>query len=190
MKISVSIIILLFFGITNNVFAQEDEDSIACLDIKTIVGLKNRPIENAIVDVFLGNELIQETTTNDHGELHVVLMRNKIYTLVFMKDNLVDRMVSINTTMPILPNQEVYKFDCALDMMEGRKPRGNWDAFDFPYALVYFNEKAFHYEFDKKYTAAIKKEIKETQNFIAGKNKRNIERTDVDAIQALIDANP
>lgn len=155
-------ILMPFNIIASSVNKVSDNDSIA-LKINLKVVYKETSIDGAVVTVFLGNEEIKGGETNRIGAYKVNLIREKLYTIRISKEGYETKLVQIATAVPDKYASDSYKFSITIDMMKENKKIKNEDALEFPSALISFDLKKEKFEYDKKYTNTIKKEIREAK---------------------------
>ncbi len=140
-------------------------DKDACL---AIVGYFDKlPAVKAVkVELFLGSELIDSVKTKTNRDFRFVLLRNKRYSLHITAPGYYSRFLTINTDLADNINTNplfVFEFDLQLI----QEMQGVDDFYlDFPIASISFDQKLKAFNFSKKYTEAMQKEVKkaETQN--------------------------
>lgn len=137
-------------------------DSIA-LKIHMNVTFKDKAIANAEVKVFLDNKEIITGETNKAGLYNIDLYKNQLYTIKISKAGFQTKVIQVSTEIPERFMDRSYKFDITTEMMKLDKKLQDEDALEFPTALIFFDEQHEKFEYDKKYTTSIKKEIRDAK---------------------------
>lgn len=117
------------------------------------------------VELICGNNTV-ETITLKNGRKNFTfrLVKDKYYTIRISKNGYLARLVGIDTKMDDdLVDLYEFAFETKLiDVKQSEKV--NKDLADFPIAIIYFNDRKECFDYNRKYTASLKKELYLTKN--------------------------
>jgi hypothetical protein len=156
-----AICLLLFFFCSG--YAQKQgkkkgggENPDAILELSGIAVYNNAEIENISVAIYKDGVKENEFVSSKKDKLFFSLVKNASYSITFNKEGYIQRLISINTEVPVnLKSDEPYGFDFEVEMIP---VDNNFNAYylDFPVASIGFNPDKMVFENDAKYSEGIK----------------------------------
>jgi tetratricopeptide (TPR) repeat protein len=152
-KILISVFLIAFLsGISS--FAQESE---RYLEVRGISELEMQPLARATANLYEGTNKIQSIQSAADGSFSFKLEINKQYTIEVVKDGLVGKKISFNTTMP---DEEkgtwINEFSIGLiKYCDGV----DYSALKEPVDIVKFDPKRRQYVSDKDYVSRMRPKI-------------------------------
>ena len=167
-------------GRAGNLTKNDSTRSTECLTVAGVaVDEKNNPIDGAEIKLFKKNdemEWIEVTNVSYHDHnFSFTLDVNEYYTIEVKKSGFVTRTVGISTMMPCSSKLDSrYRFEFDVTLFKETKGADDY-YFDFPVALISYDQKADAFNNNNKYTNHIKAKIKAeldritVQNMINGK---------------------
>lgn len=132
-----------------------------CLEMKGIITDDYDRLKGSTVNLYVNNDKVKTFTTSSTGKFQFLLNRDLQYTIEVLKEGYLPKKISINTTMPPLPESKVYVlnvFDFEVQMDEDLGNIFN-EIKDFPIALISFDPKENAFDYSFKYTESIRFEI-------------------------------
>jgi tetratricopeptide (TPR) repeat protein len=152
-KILISVFLFAFFsGISS--FAQESE---RYLEVRGTSELEMQPLSNATADLYEGTNKIQSIQTAADGSFSFRLEINKQYTIEVVKNGLVGKKISFNTTMP---DEEKGKWMNEFSIGLVKYCDGvDYSALKEPVDIVKFDPKRRQYVSDKDYVGRMRPRI-------------------------------
>lgn len=99
------------------------------------------------------------TLSRNHKHFYLSLKRDSYYTIRVSKPGYASKLICVNTQS----NSEInglylFQFEVAL-ITETEAKKLDQDAIDFPVALIYFDPDDQAFNYNKKYTASLKKQL-------------------------------
>jgi hypothetical protein len=89
-----------------------------------------------------------------------ILARNSTYAIRISKKGFVSKYVSINTDMPV-DDEVIHRFVFETPLLKkDAMAHLNREAMDLPIAIIHFDTKKRCFNYNKEYTASIKKELR------------------------------
>ncbi len=153
-------LLLLIVAITANVNISnaQEETKPGFLPVYGVITVNNSKVKEAKVNVYDGNQLVQEIPASKRGEFATDLALNKHYTFEFLAEGAVTKRIAVNTYIE-KKNAPPVPFDCfvylvLLEQVEG----SDISILDFPVALVSYNEKKKQFEPQLGYSMNMMKE--------------------------------
>jgi tetratricopeptide (TPR) repeat protein len=152
-KILISVFLIAFFsGISS--FAQESE---RYLEVRGTSELEMQPLSSATANLYEGTNKIQSIRTAADGSFSFKLEINKQYTIEVVKDGLVGKRISFNTTMP---DEEKGKWMNEFSIGLVKYCDGvDYGALKEPVDIVKFDPKRRQYVSDKDYVGRMRPRI-------------------------------
>jgi tetratricopeptide (TPR) repeat protein len=145
-------LIAFFSGISS--FAQESE---RFLEVRGTSELEMQPLSNATANLYEGTNKIQSIQTAADGSFSFKLEINKQYTIEVVKDGLVGKKISFNTTMP---DEEKGKWMNEFSIGLVKYCDGvDYSALKEPVDIVKFDPKRRQYVSDKDYVGRMRPRI-------------------------------
>ena len=143
----------------NQSFSQ---DSLSCLAIvgKCVQG-ENDVREYKVV-LYDGNEKINSKEVIKERDFAFVLKKNKSYSIQITKSGYLNRLISVDTHLPAnVSISPVFRFVFEIEMKKQlKKSASDDDALDFPLVLISYNSELDRFDYNRKYTAKIKEDIR------------------------------
>ncbi len=152
-RILISVFLIAFFsGISS--FAQESE---RYLEVRGTSELEMQPLSSATANLYEGTNKIQSIQTASDGSFSFRLEINKQYTIEVVKDGLVGKRISFNTTMP---DEEKGKWMNEFSIGLVKYCDGvDYSALKEPVDIVKFDPKRRQYVSDKDYVGRMRPKI-------------------------------
>ncbi|MBI2269309.1 MAG: hypothetical protein HYU69_03020 [Bacteroidetes bacterium] len=142
--------------------------NVKCLDVIVKASEKTHSLSDITLKVYLGNEVVFEI--NNISRKKISLNVNEHYTIEVSKEGYFSKLVSVSTFMPSdadLDDGYVYEYDLDFDLVKQKKGIDTY-YMDFPIALISYNGIKDKFDYSRKYTKHIVKEIrKNTGNTFA-----------------------
>jgi len=164
--------ILLLF-IQSNLFAQTaGAKKKAPRDTKddclAVIGFFNNTkyIKKITAYLYEGSTIIDSAIVNSMKDFGFILKKNKEYSIKIMSKGYYPRLISVNTKIPDdVSTVPIFVFEFEITLLPETK--GVDDYFtDFPIALIDFNTKTEKFNYNKKYTENIQKELDKVEGQI------------------------
>ncbi len=160
-KIAICLFILNSLFSLDSFAQKKKKQRDATDDCLAIIGFfyNQNQIRNINAYLYEGPNIIDSTKVNSMKDFGFILKKNKEYSLKIVAKGYYPRLISFDTRLPddvsIVP-VFVFEFDIILIP----EIKGVDDYFtDFPIALVEFEPKTQKFNYNKKYTAKIQKEL-------------------------------
>lgn len=181
--------VMLFFANFFSAVAFGSNRDSTCMKVKIEVFYKDYPVKDAIVYLYQKNSVIDKKVTNKKGKYTFSLSKNEEYTIDVSKTGCEKRLVSIQT---YLPNDEeitddLYTIEMRIDLWDEIASLKNEDVLEFPIAVFAYDKDSQDFEYNKKYTDSMKKEIQYTitSNRRERKNKINPDNIIMSEIKSM-----
>lgn len=123
---------------------------------------EDKKMKKVIVELFEENKVVDSYKTKGNGKFGFELMNDKIYTLQLSKDGFYIKRITINTSLPDGVKEEFFfDFDIGLvpELEEDVKAKDE-SLYDFPSAIIHFDDRKKEFHFDKNYTRDLMKDIR------------------------------
>ncbi len=162
MKNLIFLTILVLCFSNNSMFSSANrKDSTKCLVIRGRILNSAENIFDQCKIELINSEGVLDSVFLKNGSktFKFTLHRNSNYKIRVVKKGCVPKLISIDTKVPA-NNDNVYDFNFNIGLMtidEGN--RLNKEALDLPIAIIYFNERQEVFQYNREYTAKIKREI-------------------------------
>ncbi|HEY6163126.1 MAG TPA: hypothetical protein VI112_18000 [Bacteroidia bacterium] len=168
MKQAIRILSLTFLALTSGFVRtqasspRKTKDTLSCLEISGKVTASDDK-GKGMFTVYLSrdNNVLDSMIIGAGKVFKFTLQKNSYYTIRITRKGYVTRSVSINTGLPKgVSTDPLFRFH--FDMMllkEGQVRTKNKEAFDFPIALITYDNKKGWFDYSRKYTALVKKEM-------------------------------
>jgi tetratricopeptide (TPR) repeat protein len=152
-RILISVFLLAFLSAVGS-FAQENE---RYLEVRGISELEMQPLAKATANLYEGTNKIQSIQTASDGSFSFRLEINKQYTIEVVKDGLVGKKISFNTTMP---DEEKGKWMNEFSIGLVKHCEGvDYSVLNEPVDIVRFDPKRRQYTSDKDYVGRMRPRI-------------------------------
>jgi tetratricopeptide (TPR) repeat protein len=152
-KILISVFLIAFFsGISS--FAQESE---RYLEVRGTSELEMQPLSSATANLYEGTNKIQSIRTAADGSFSFKLEINKQYTIEVVKDGLVGKRISFNTTMPD-EEKGAWMNEFSIGLVK-YCDGVDYGALKEPVDIVKFDPKRRQYVSDKDYVGRMRPRI-------------------------------
>jgi len=156
MRVLFLLLLISFFSLSN---AQSlVNDTADCL---AVVGTFNnkKNVKNVWAYLFLDNDVIDSVETYTKLGFSFILKPNRHYSILITRTGYYSRLVSISTVLPpgVVPIPVfIFGFKCELF-----KQKNALDDYwlDFPIAQVAYDPESKIFEYDRRYTQAIKEKL-------------------------------
>ncbi|TND10608.1 MAG: hypothetical protein FD123_250 [Bacteroidetes bacterium] len=133
-----------------------------CLNLTGTINYNGTEIDAAEIILYLGNKEISRQSYTPKEKFLFLLEQNNVYTLEVIRAGMITRYIRIDTSLPddAVPtkSKELYYFDFELSMLKESQIVVNPYA-DLPIALIRYDKKRKAFDYNKDYTADIKKKI-------------------------------
>jgi hypothetical protein len=138
-----------------------------CLEIAgAVTNAGEGSSKECTVELICMNEVV-ETVTLQSGKKNFkfLLQKNKYYTIRISKKGFLSRLVGIDTNVSEDIEDDVFEFAFETKLIDQKNSdKVNTDLADFPIAIIYFNDKKECFDYSRKYTASMKKDLYLTKN--------------------------
>jgi hypothetical protein len=133
------------------------------LEISGIISHLDKGLEDALVELFEGNQVVDAFETKSNGKFKFNLLNEKIYTIQITKKEFYTKRISVSTKMPA-GMEDSFKFDFDIGMT--LKEEASYDPIlsEYPSALISFDAKRSEFRYDKDYTKTYFDEIEGANN--------------------------
>lgn len=142
--------------------------NIKCLDVRVKASEKAHLLRGISLKIYLNNEVV--SVISNVSVEKISLNVNEHYAIEVSKEGYFSKLVSISTFMPSdadLDDGYVYEYDLDFDLVKQKKGVDTY-YMDFPIALISYNGIKDKFDYSRKYTKHIVKEIrKNTGNSFA-----------------------
>lgn len=158
-KMILNIILLLAFTDAMAInFSRNKKDTVHCLKITGIIPCKYEDAP-ARVDLISYNNLIDSAVLDEGAtKFKFLLKKNTSYTIRITRSGYVDRLVCIDTSIP-MEEKELFKFIFTTKLMrDDVSTHLNQDALDFPIAMIYYDKEQQCFDYSKQYTVSVKRD--------------------------------
>jgi hypothetical protein len=142
-------------------------NSPVCLEIAGVVTNADGGIDKTCtVELICLGEVIEKVSLQaGKKDFRFLLHKNKYYTIRMSKNGFLSRLVGIDTNASEDIEDGVYEFAFETKLIDEKKSDNiNKDMADFPIAIIYFNDKKDCFDYNKKYTSSMKKDLYLTKN--------------------------
>lgn len=124
--------------------------------------LKNNLVKNIHVNLYIDDKRIDSTIVDGNQAFGFYLKRNVIYAIEIEKEGFIKKTVGVSTKLPDYAMEKPYfkfSFQVPLDKIgeEEKKIKG---IFDFPTAVIYYNDATGQFDYGLDETRVIKKKKK------------------------------
>ena len=113
-------------------------------DVLEITGaalLNNQRTSNYSISVYLDGTRIDSMYTKSKKDIKFYAAYNQVYTLLFQKENCLDKIVIVNTQLPIdLKSMQDDSFDFEIELSQALTKKSK-DLEDYPVAVLYIDKK-------------------------------------------------
>jgi hypothetical protein len=137
------------------------KDASACLEVTgKITGVSTK--DNFFtVYLFCYNTIVDSVKVTQGKTFRFRLVKNQQYSIKMEGSGFVSRLLSISTHLPEeVSISPVFRFHFETELIEQNNAKAlNNYALDFPIALISFDPQKSIFDYNRKYTARIKKEI-------------------------------
>ncbi len=147
-------VILIFFCTGISSFAQESE---RYLEVRGVSELEMQPLAKATANLYEGTNRVQSIQTAADGSFSFRLEINKQYTIEVVKDGLVGKKISFNTTMPD-EEKGTWMNEFSIGLLK-YCDGVDYSALKEPVDIVKFDPKRRQYESDKDYVGRMRPKI-------------------------------
>jgi len=131
------------------------------LKIKGDISNLSIDLTEAVIKLYDGNTLIETIKTNKAGKFQLNLLKDKQYMLEVCAENHLAKRIVLNTSVDEIIGKTP-EFHPSLELISEKLVRGtDYSELDFPYAIVEYDETLEGFDFNKEYTAEMKKLEKE-----------------------------
>ena len=124
-----------------------------------------RPIEDFIVDVYQGNEIINTIASGKKGKFSVDVFGGSEYTVEIFKEGYFPKRAILRTNVPEdIKKLDALKFDMQLvrisdyEELEAMDPFST-SIFDFPYVIFEYDKALKDFNYKKSYTDHVKEQF-------------------------------
>ncbi|MEQ9186482.1 MAG: hypothetical protein RLP15_02030 [Cryomorphaceae bacterium] len=134
-------------------------ESFEVLEISGVISVDDDGVEDALVELFEGNRVVDAFETKKNGKFKFTLFSNMVYTIQINKQGYYTKRISISTKVPVdFEGFEKFQFDVGLTAKDIEK----YDPAlaEYPSALIAFDTKKQAFNFDKDYTKTYFDEIR------------------------------
>ena len=158
-----SIYLFIFtFILSINTFAQKKKvEKIDPNDCLATIGMFYNKVQIPKLFAYLydGPTIVDSVKLNSNKEFGFILKKNKEYSIKIVAKGYYPRLISFNTKMPDdVSTSPLFLFE--FDIILIPVVKGVDDYFtDFPIAIVDWDDKSQKFNYNKKYTATIQKEL-------------------------------
>jgi hypothetical protein len=144
-----TIIVVLLCFITLS-FAQHTIDP--TFEISSVLTCKNKKLNDYDIILSYDGQLEDKVTIKKSGKkTAVTLKRNEIYSIIFHKEGFDDKIIMINTNMPVTEEAEdFYRLNLQIEMHADHAKQKK-EMVDFPVAVVKFEDKNKDFDFSERY---------------------------------------
>ncbi len=168
-RILISVFLIAFFsGISS--FAQESE---RYLEVRGTSELEMQPLSSATANLYEGTNKIQSIQTASDGSFSFRLEINKQYTIEVIKNGLVGKRISFNTTMPD-EEKGTWMNEFSIGLVK-YCDGVDYGALKEPVDIVKFDPKRRQYVSDKDYVSRMRPKI---ENVLAKYDQCMMEKYD------------
>jgi hypothetical protein len=139
-------------------------DSLSCLQIEgKILNAEDGMDGECKVELIQFNEVVDSVILKEgKKKFKFVLSKNSYYAIRVSKKGYISKLVSVNTEI-VTQSEEIYKFTFETNLIkEAALKRLNRDVVDFPVAIIHFDYENDCFSYNKEYTVAIKKELRQS----------------------------
>ncbi|NQV53083.1 MAG: hypothetical protein HQ500_07855 [Flavobacteriales bacterium] len=129
------------------------------LEISGIISIDDDGVEEALVELFEGNQVVDAFETKKNGKFKFTLFNDMVYTIQINKKGYYTKRISISTKLPEgYDDFEKFQFDIGLTAKNAEK----YDPYlaEYPSALIAFDQRKKEFSFDKDYTKSYFDEIR------------------------------
>ena len=129
-------------------FGQENNPDTTLLIVGTF-NLKNNLVQNIHVNLYLDNKQIDSSKVDGNQAFGFYLKRNLIYTIEFVKDGFIKKIVGVSTKLPDDVKEKPYfkfSFQVPLDK-SSREHKYVKYATDFPTAVIFYNDAIGQFDY-------------------------------------------
>ncbi|MGB0422817.1 MAG: hypothetical protein ACPGED_00775 [Flavobacteriales bacterium] len=136
-----------------------------------IVTEEGKKCKDAVVQVYDGNDVIQEFLTPANGRFKLTLEFNHYYTLKISKNGMVAKVLAVDTRVKST-RVTVPVYECDIDLIPSSLFIGmNTSILDFPMAIVRYNRRKGEFEHNEDYTAHMRTAYEELLQESFAKNE-------------------
>ena len=136
-----------------------------CLEISAEATWKGAALKGLTIRIYRGTDLVVEIPSTEKEKVFFSFQQNSNYTIAFSKTGYITRSISVDTHLPDgMTTGPVYRFEFELCMLEEDAALNTY-YLDFPVALVGFDKKTERFEYNREYTARIRKGSGEQVSF-------------------------
>ncbi len=160
---------LLVLTFASHIRAQDEVDSDAPAEEEGFTALvisgqitdeKDKTVKAVNVELFEGNEVVSAFYTKKNGKFKFQLLDGHHYTIQLTKSGYVSKRISVNTNLPAEDDNTYYfDFDIGLVPEEGNKVKDE-TLYEYPSAIIGFDDRRTDFYFDEKYTRSLMKDIR------------------------------
>ncbi|MCB0761375.1 MAG: hypothetical protein KDC12_07640 [Flavobacteriales bacterium] len=136
---------------TADVFAQMNKVN-SGLPVVGLVTQEGKRCKDALINVYDGNQLVNQFHTEKNGRFQLLLHTGKYYTIEVIKDKYVTKRIAFNTDMG---NRriDIPVYECDLDIVPEAIFDGiDIDDLDFPMAIVSYDADTRTFQHNEEYT--------------------------------------
>jgi hypothetical protein len=150
------------FTTTQASSAHKIKDTLNCLEVSGKVTASDDKAKGMFT-VYLSrdNKTVDSLIIGAEKVFKFTLQKNAYYTIRISRKGYISRSVSVNTELPYGVSTDPlfrFHFDTVL-LREGQVRTKNKEVFDFPIALITYDNKKGWFDYSRKYTALVKKEM-------------------------------
>jgi hypothetical protein len=139
----------------------EESEENACLEISgTVQGIDHKAKGTTVVCLMRDNHEIKWIEIKPGKSFCFHLNRNAVYTIKVWNPEYIDRSITINTHLPSsVKIRSLYRFEFDLVMTKKNGVTEHDSDNEFPVAIVSFQGGKGFFDYSRKYTALVKKEM-------------------------------
>jgi len=142
-------------------------DATSCLEISGRISTINKKASGTYtIHLYKENGSVDSLVFNNKSTFKMNLEKNSVYAIKISKEGYTPKLISISTSLPeAVEMSSAFRFYFETELLGNTDASElNTDALDFPIALVTYDEKRKCFDYHKKYTRHIKKQITEKAN--------------------------
>lgn len=159
--LNAALLISLQTSAGNGTTKPQRPDANHCLEISgRIMNHQHKDDQTYWVYLHRGQE-VDSVEVRGNRTFRFMLNKNDNYTIRIVKEGYAERLVCVSTVLPKgVETKPIFRFHFDTQLMEEETAKNmNADALDFPIALVCFHPDKGWFDYRKKYTEHIKKQV-------------------------------
>ena len=167
-----NLLITLFAAFSFTVSAKNFVDAPLGVPVEGIVIEEGRKCKDAKIQLYLGNEEVQQVTS-ENGKFNFVLDFNNYYTIVVSKKGMVSKLISVDTHVKSTKIR-VPVYECGIDLISKSRFLGmNTSILEFPMGIVSYNRGKGEFAHNKDYTSHMREAYQALLKESFAKNEAN-----------------